>query len=78
MPVGAASSGGTELVARRAHTCAGTCVWCLEAGVRVSRGHECASVCVWRGVHYRDKWCVRAGYRDVGIPLSRRGRACVS
>lgn len=69
---------GHRPVARRAYTCAGTCVWCLEAGVRVSRGHECASVCVGgAGVHYRDKWCVRAGYREVGIPLSQRGCVCL-
>lgn len=50
VPVGdAAGQSGTEPVARRAYTCAGTCVWCLEVGVRVSRGHECAYVCVWRG-----------------------------
>lgn len=41
------------------------------AGVTWTR--VCLCVCVEGGVHYRDKWCVRAGYRDVGIPLSRRG-----
>lgn len=48
----AAASGvtQTQLVAQRAHTCAGTCVWCFEAGVRVSRGHRSVPVCV-RGVH---------------------------
>lgn len=36
---------GTELVAQRVHTCAGTCVWCLEVGVRVTWTKECAYVC---------------------------------
>lgn len=55
------------------HTCAGSCVWCLEAGVRASRGHECA--CVRGGMRFRMEWCVSNGSRGQGLPLS--GKGCV-
>lgn len=35
---------GTELVAGRVHTCAGTCVWCLEVGVCVTWTRVCLCV----------------------------------
>lgn len=56
---------GAELVARRVHTCSGTCVWCLEAGVRVSRGHRSVPVCV-RGVHLLDGVVCEGGSRGHG------------
>lgn len=56
---------GAELVARRVHTCSRTCVWCLEAGVRVSRGHRSVPLCV-RGVHLLDGVVCEGGSRGHG------------
>lgn len=53
-------------------TCAGTCVCCLEAGVRVSRGRGSVPVSAW-GVQDRMEWCVRAGHADTGVCLSGEG-----
>ena len=59
-----------------AHVRGDLCVWCLEAGVRVSRGHRSVLLCVW-GCITRIEWCVRVGHTDIGTLLSRQG-VCVS
>lgn len=64
--------GGAGLVAGGVSTCAGTCVCCLEAGVRVSRGRGSVPVSAW-GVQDRMEWCVRAGHADTGVCLSGEG-----
>lgn len=68
-------SGGYRIGAPRVHTCAGSCVWCLEAGVRVSRGHKSVPVyvCVCGGVHFRMEWCVSTDHEDKGYICQGRG-----
>lgn len=64
-------SGGYRTGAPRVHTCAGSCVWCLEAGVHASRGHK--SVPVYVGDSFQDGVvCEDKGYicQGRGVCLS--------
>lgn len=74
---GAVVSGGYRIGAPRVHTCAGSCVWCLEAAVRVSRGHKSVPVyvCVCVGGAFQDGVVCEHGSRGQGLHLS--GKGCV-
>lgn len=68
-------SGGYRIGVPRVHTCAGSCVWCLEA-VCVCHVDTKVCLCTW-GVHFRMKWCVSTGHEDKGYICQGRG-VCLS